>query len=131
MQEIQAKVQHAQEKVAQIIPALLKFGSSLWLWRSLIWQFIVINQRFLRYIRSGKKPNYAPTTEAFLGFFHAGSLHQHLERCLECSTINAHRTIHQMTFLPKMKRCIQIEEVLGSRHTIKTNRPNMGSIYQA
>ena len=29
MQQTQAKVQHAQEKVAQIIPALFKFGSSL------------------------------------------------------------------------------------------------------
>ena len=132
MQQIQAKVQHAQK----ICP---NNTSIIEIWKQFITMEIV-NLTVHRYTNLkinafldtlDQEPYYAPTTEAFFGFFHARSLLQHLERCLECSTDNGHRTIHQMTFLPKMKCCIPIEEVLGSRHTIKISRPNMGSIYQA
>ena len=134
MQQIQAKVQHAQK----ICP---NNTSIIEIWKQFITMEIVnltvhrytnlkINA-FLDTLDQEKIHTMIPQLKHFWGFFHARSLLQHLERCLECSTSNAHRTIHQMTFLPKMKCCIQVEEVLGSRHTIKTSRPNTGSIYQA
>ena len=51
---------------------------------------------------------------------------EHLERCKKYSANNAHENIHQMTFSPMMKCCIQLKEALCLRHTIKTSRLNMG-----